>query len=94
VDQDVARDVAGAWQEAGVVPAGGLQAAGDAGDVAELPDLKGGADGEPGAAVGQGQAHWRWEGAVVGVEVVGLVADHHQLAGLVSGDQKRRAQLP
>ena len=36
----------------------------------------------------------RLEGAEVGVEVVPLVADHHQLAGLVGGDQQRRAELP
>jgi hypothetical protein len=33
------------------------------------------------------------EGAEVGVEVVSLVADHHELAGLVGGDQERRAEL-
>ena len=94
VDQDVAGDVAGARQVAGVVRAGGLQAAGDVGDVAELPDLDGGADGEPGAAVGQGQAHRGLERAVVGVEAAPLVADHHELAGLIGGDQQRRAELP
>ncbi len=52
VDQDVAGDVAGARQKAGVVAAGGLQASGDIGNVAELPDLDGGADGEPGTASG------------------------------------------
>ena len=45
------------------------------------------------AAVGQGQAHRGLEGAVVGVEVVALVADHHELAGLVGGDQQRDAPL-
>ena len=30
----------------------------------------------------------------MGVEVVALVADHHELAGLVGGDQQRRAELP
>ena len=30
----------------------------------------------------------------MGVEVVPLVADHHELAGLVGGDQERRAELP
>ena len=42
----------------------------------------------------QGQAHRGLEGAEVGVEVVPLVADHHELAGLVGGDQQRRAELP
>src|SRR5207253_925393 len=40
------------------------------------------------------QTHRSLERAVVGVEVVALVADHHELAGLVGGDQQRRAQLP
>ena len=88
VNEDVAGDVAGARQKAGVVPAGGFQAAGDVGDVAELPDLNGGAHGELGAAVGKSQAHRGLERAVVRVEVVPLVADHNQFAGLVGGDQQ------
>jgi hypothetical protein len=94
VDQDVAGDVAGARQEAGVVPAGGLQAVGDAAHVAELPDLQSGADREFRTAVGQGQSHGGRERTVVGVEVLALVADHHELAGLVGRDQERRAHLP
>ena len=92
VDLDVARDVAGAGQEAGVVPAGRVEPGGDGRDVDELPDLDRGADGEPVAV--EGQAHRGLEGAEVGVEVVPLVADHHELAGLVGGDQQRRAELP
>ena len=38
------------------------------------------------------QAHRRLERAEVGVEVVPLVADHHQLARLVGGDQQRGPQ--
>ena len=92
MDLDVARDVAGAGQEAGVVPAGRVELGGHGRDVDELPDLDLGADGQP--VAGQGHAHRRLEGAEVGVEVVPLVADHHELAGLVGGDQERRAELP
>jgi hypothetical protein len=52
---DVARDVAGAGQEAGVVPAGRFELRCHRGHVHELPDLERGADGEPAAA--QGEAH-------------------------------------
>ena len=92
VDLDVARDVAGAGQEAGVVPAGRVELGGHGRDVDEFPDLDLGADGQP--VAGQGHAHRRLEAAEVGVEVVPLVADHHELAGLVGGDQQRRAELP
>ena len=81
-----------AGQEAGVVPAGRVELGGDGRDVDELPDLDRGADGQPAAV--EGQAHRGLEGAEVGVEVVPLVADHHELAGLVGGDQQRRAELP
>jgi hypothetical protein len=87
---DVARDVAGAGQEAGVVPARRLELGGDGRDVDILPDLDRGADGEPAAV--EGQAHGRLEGAEVGIEVVPLVADQHQLAGLVGGHQQRGAE--
>ena len=77
--------------EAGVVPAGRVELGGHGRDVDELPDLDLGADGQP--VAGQGHAHRGLEGAEVGVEVVPLVADHHELAGLVGGDQQatRRA---
>ena len=71
---------------------GGSSLAVDGRDVDELPDLDLGADGQP--VAGQGHAHRGLEGAEVGVEVVPLVADHHELAGLVGGDQERRAELP
>ena len=64
---------------------GGSSLAVDGRDVDELPDLDLGADGQP--VAGQGHAHRGLEGAEVGVEVVPLVADHHELAGLVGGDQ-------
>ena len=51
-----------------------------------------GADGQ--AVAVEGHAHRGLEDAEVGVEVVPLVADHHELAGLVGGDQQRRAELP
>ena len=92
MDLDVARDVAGAGQEAGVVPAGRVELGGHGRDVDELPDLDLGADGQP--VAGQGHAHRGLEGAEVGVEVVPLVADQHELAGLVRGDQERRTELP
>jgi len=41
VNQDVAGDMARARQEATIVRAGGIQAAGDVAVVAELPDLRG-----------------------------------------------------
>ena len=91
VDLDVARDVAGARQEAGVVPAGRLELGGHGRDVDKLPDLDRRADRQ--SVADRGHAHRRLEGAEVGVEVVPLVADHHQLAGLVGGDQKRRTEL-
>ena len=92
MDLDVARDVAGSRQEAGVVPAGGLEPGGDGRDVDILPDLDRGADGQ--AVTGQGHAHGGLEDAEVGVEVVPFVADQDQLAGLIGGDQERTAELP
>ena len=92
MDLDVARDVAGAGQEAGVVPAERVELGGDGRDVDELPDLDLGAEGQP--VAGQGHAHRGLEGAEVRVEVVPLIPDQHELAGLVGGDQERRAELP
>ena len=77
-------------QEAGVVPAGRLELGRDRRDVDVFPDLHRRADGQPIAV--QRQAHRRLERAEVGVEVVPLVADHHQLARLVGRDQERGAQ--
>ena len=71
---DVARDVAGAGQEAGVVPAGRVELGGDGRYVDILPDLHLGADGQPIAC--QGHAHRGLKRAKVGVEVVPFVADH------------------
>ena len=67
---------------------GGFEAAGDVRVVAELPDLECGAEGEFGAAIGQCEAHGRFEGAVMRLEVAALVADHHEFAGLVGGDEE------
>jgi hypothetical protein len=92
MDLDVARDVAGARQEAGVVSPGRFELGGHGRDVDEFPDLDLGADGQP--VTGQSHAHRRLEAAEVGVEMVPLVADQHELSGLVGGDQQRRAELP
>ena len=92
MDLDIARDVAGAGQETGIVPAGRVELGGNSRNVHELPDLDLGADGQP--VTGQSHAHRRLEGAEVGVEVAPLVADEHELAGLIGGHQERRAELP
>jgi hypothetical protein len=47
MDLDVARDVAGPRQEAGVVPAGRFELGGHGRDVDEFPDLDLGADRQP-----------------------------------------------
>jgi hypothetical protein len=88
---DVASDVTGAGEEAGVVLARRFELGCHGGHVHELPDLDRGADGQPGAV--EGQAHGGLEGAEVGVEVVPLIADQHQLTGLIGGQQQRRAEL-
>ncbi len=90
VDLDVAGDVAGAGQKAGVMAAGRLELGRDGRDVHVLPDLDRRADRQP--IVEQCQSHRCLKGAEVGIEVFPLVADHHQLARLVGGDQERGAQ--
>jgi hypothetical protein len=92
VDLDVAGDVAGAGQEAGVVPARRIELRCYRGHVRELPDLDRRADGQPGAV--EGQAHGGLEAAEVGVEVIPLIPYHHELAGLVGGHQERGAEVP
>jgi hypothetical protein len=91
VHLDVAGDMAGAWQKTGIMLASRLQPAGDGGDVVELPDLKGGADGETTAA--QRNTHRRQKSAEVGVDKVPFSAENDKLAGLVSGNQERYAEL-
>ena len=86
MDLDVARDVAGSRQKAGVVPAGRVELGSHGRDVDEFPDLHVGTDGQPVAR--QGHAHRGLEASEVGVEVVPLIADQHELAGLVCGDQQ------
>ena len=93
MDLDVARNVAGAGQVAGVVSPLRLEPGGDVGDVAELPDLDGGADGQAVGRGAQGHAHRRLEGAEVGVHRPVLLADDDELAGLVGRDQQRDAEL-
>jgi hypothetical protein len=85
VDLHIAGAVGEARQEAGVVFALRLQAAGHGRDVVVLPDLRSGADGE--AVASNGQAHWFAEGAEVGVERVALGAQHDQFTRLVRGNQ-------
>jgi hypothetical protein len=92
VDEDVAGDMTAARQVAGVVPAWRVELGGDGRDVDVFPDLDAGADGQ--AVAVERHAHRSLEGAVVGVEVAPLVADHHEPAGLVGGDQQRHAELP
>ncbi len=92
MDLNVAGDVAGAGQEAGVAPTGRVEPGCNSRNVDELPDLDLGADGQP--VAGYSHAHRCLEGAEVGVEVIPLVADQHELAGLVGGDQERRTKLP
>jgi len=86
---DVPRDVTGTRQEAGVVA---VETSSDGRDVHVLPDLDGGADGQPVAI--EGHAHRGLERAEVGVEVVALVADDHELAGLIGGDQQSTREFP
>ena len=93
MDLDVAGDVAGAGQEAGVVRPLGLEPGGDIGDVAELPDLDGGANGQAVGRGGQGQTHRRLERAEVGVHRPVLLADDDELAGLVGRHQQRDPPL-
>ena len=92
VDLDVPRDVAGSGQEAGVVPAARFELPGDGRDVDELPDLHLRPQRQPVAV--QGHAHRGGEGPEMGVQVVALLANHHQLARLVGRHQQRRAELP
>jgi hypothetical protein len=92
MDLDVACHVAGAGQEAGVVPARGVEFGGDGWDVDKFPDLDRCADGQP--VAGQGHDHRGLEGAEVGIEVVPLIADQHELAGLVRGHHERGRDLP
>ncbi len=74
------------------MPAGGVEFCGDGGDVDEFPHLDRGAQGQPAGI--EGQAHGRPEAAEVGIEVVSLIAHHHEFAGLVGGDQERGVELP
>jgi hypothetical protein len=68
-----------------------FDAGSDGRDVDEFLDLRSGADGQP--VVGEGHPHRRREAAEVGVEVVALIADDHELAGLIGGNQQRHTQL-
>ena len=92
VDLNIARDVAGARQEAAIVPLGLVELGGDSGNIDELPDLDLGAYGQP--ATGIGHAHRCLERAEVSVQVVSLVTDHHQLPRLICGDQQRGTEPP
>ena len=91
VDLDVAGADRRARQEAGVVAAGRLQAAGHGRGVVVFPDLHARADGQPIPV--HGQAHRLAEAAEVRVEALAVGAEHHQLAGLVGGDQHGDAEF-
>ena len=93
MNQDVAGDVAGTGQIAGVVRSLRLQPGRHVGDVAIFPDLDGGSDGQPGAAIGKGQPHRCLEGAKMRVDGAGLLADQHQLSRLIGGHHQRNASL-
>ncbi len=69
----------------------GLKPAGDGGGVVVFPDLQRRADGQPVAVAGQ--AHRLAEAAEVGVQRTVVGPEHHQLAGLIRGDENRQAQL-
>lgn len=71
----------------------GFEPGGDLGDVAELPNLDGGSDGQAVGRGAQGQTHRRLEGAEVGVHRPVLLADDDELAGLVDRHQQRDAEL-
>ena len=73
------------------MPAGGFQLGRHGRDVHVVPDLELGADGQ--AVALKGHAHRSLEDAEVGVEVVPLIANNHELAGLVGGDQERSSEL-
>ncbi len=57
-----------------------------------IPSLDPGSDSPPVARIGH--AHRGLEAAEVDVEVVPFIADQHELARLIGGDQKRWAELP
>src|SRR6185295_2173 len=69
------------------------QAGRHARDIAKLPYLSSGPDGEPGPAIGKGQTHWGLKPAVVRVEMVSFVANYHEPAGLVGGHEQGCAKL-
>ena len=69
----------------------GAEPAGDGRGVVVFPDLQRRADGQPVAVAGQ--AHRLAEAAEVRVQRAVVGPEHHQLAGLVGGDEDREAQL-
>ncbi len=82
---------AGARQEAGVVPAGRLDARGDVRGVAQEPDLAAGADGQPLGI--HRQAHGPVERAHQHRQPAPRGPGDQQLVGLVGAHQERRTEL-
>ena len=93
VDADVAAVMAPAREEGGVVRARGQELRRDIGLVAEFPDLRPRADGEPAGLRLIRDAHRAVEVAEVGVELAALGAQHDEPAGLVGGDEQRDAEF-
>jgi len=91
VDLHVARDVARARQEAGVVPPGRLELGRGRGNVVKFPDLEARAERQPVAR--DGKPHRAREAAEVRVQALALGPDDDQLARLVGGHQQRDAEL-
>jgi hypothetical protein len=88
---DVAGDVAGARQVAGVVLASRLDPWGDVGGVAQEPDLVARAQGQPARV--HGEAHGSLEGAYQRGEPTPDRPDDQQLVGLVGAHQELGGQF-
>jgi hypothetical protein len=91
VGLDLAREVGGSRQEAGVVPAGRLDAGGEVGGGVQEPDLGAGGDGE---GVGpDGQPHGALEVVVRQRQLARRDPDGDDLARLVGGHEQGDAEL-
>ena len=92
MNMNIAGDMAGTGQKAGVVAAGRIEPGGHGRYVHEFPDLDLRADRQ--AVFRQCHTHRSREDAKVRIEMVPLIPDDNQFASLISGDQKRSADLP
>jgi hypothetical protein len=86
VNLNIARHVGGARKVTGIVLPWRIELRGNGGNVAEFPDVDGGADRE--AAGGDGHAHRFVERAEVRVDDTGVGAEDDELAGLVCCDKE------